>query len=105
MLLMEFHGSEAGVRNRPRRSRRSRAGGEDLRVGQHAGRAHAAVDGAHQAYFAALQNPGFAASHRHLRADLALAEIINESVAEVRASGLLYPSSATWATATSTWPT
>ena len=111
MLLMEFHGSAAGVEEQAETVQEiaHEHGGEEFQWATHAGGAHQAVDRAPPRL---LRRPADASpgcrtvTHRHLRADLAPGRVRStKSVAEAERRACRTTSSATSATATSTWPT
>ena len=107
MLLMEFHGSPAGVKEQAETVQEiaSRVRRQRLRVGHHARRAHPAVDRAAQRLL--CRDPVQARLprhfHRHLRADLAPGRLPARLGGRGRCQRHpLLSWSAMWATATST---
>jgi D-lactate dehydrogenase (cytochrome) len=102
MLLMEFHGSEAGVKEQAETVQDRRRARRGLRMGHHARGARGCGRRATTPTSPACRCAGLPRrDHRHLRADLAPGRDHRASVAEADASGCR-TSSATWATATST---
>ena len=94
MLLMEFHGSEAGVTEQARTVQHLARdqGGEDFQWASTPEERTRLWTARHQAYFAALQTrPGCRCQSSDTCVPISrLAESINQSVAEAEASGIPY---------------
>ena len=94
MLLMEFHGSEAGVTEQARTVQHLARdqGGEDFQWASTPEERTRLWTARHQAYFAALQmRPGCRCQSSDTCVPISrLAESINQSVAEAEASGIPY---------------
>jgi D-lactate dehydrogenase (cytochrome) len=94
MLLMEFHGSEAGVKEQAEtvQALARDHGGEDFQWARTPEARTKLWTARHQAYFAALQTrPGCRCQSSDTCVPISrLAESINDSVAEAEASGIPY---------------
>ena len=94
MLLMEFHGSEAGVKEQAEtvQALAREHGGEDFQWARTPEERTKLWTARHQSYFAALQTrPGCRCQSSDTCVPIShLAESINESVAEAEASGIPY---------------
>ena len=94
MLLMEFHGSEAGVHEQAQtvQALAREHGGEDFQWARTPEERTRLWTARHQAYFAALQmRPGCRCQSSDTCVPISrLAESINESIAEAEASGIPY---------------
>ncbi|MDP1900096.1 MAG: FAD-linked oxidase C-terminal domain-containing protein [Rubrivivax sp.] len=94
MLLMEFHGSEAGVKEQAEtvQGLAREQGGEDFQWARTPEERTRLWTARHQAFFAALQTrPGCRCQSSDTCVPISrLAETINESVAEAEASGIPY---------------
>ena len=94
MLLMEFHGSEAGVKEQAEtvQALAREHGGEDFQWARTPEERTRLWTARHQSYFAALQmRPGCRCQSSDTCVPIShLAESINESIAEAEASGIPY---------------
>ena len=109
MLLMEFHGSEAGVKEQAEMAQQiaRENGGEDFQWATTPEERTRLWTARHRAYFAGLQmKPGCRTVTTDTCVPISrLTECISQAVADAEAAGCSTTSSATWATATSTSPT